>query len=237
MMELLAFIISLIITIICIFFEIFITFITLYEKQKTRTDYNISVIRKLSFSLFAISGLVNFFCELVFIENDKDNYTKVFGAGGIIFNQNYILIINCFMPLFTELLDIKGIMKRYLQRQQIKRVDLGLPVVLTQIELNRLFECPEFNIIKRYSQCLKTMYVVAFYSPIIPIAIIWGLFALIIQYWIDKYNLIKRRSVKYNMSKDLAREMTELLEYVLIIYCASNVIFHTLILQEYAGTS
>ena len=102
-----------------------------FEKQKTRTDFNISAIRKLSFSLFGISGLVNFFCELFFIEPGKDKYSKIFSAGGIVFNQNYILILNFFTPLITDLIDIEGICKRFLQGKLMKKVDFGYPIIFT----------------------------------------------------------------------------------------------------------
>ena len=49
-----------------------------------------------------------------------------------------------------------------------------------------MFELPEFNLIDRYSNCLKTMYMVSFYSTIIPIGIAWGIGTLLVQYWVDK---------------------------------------------------
>lgn len=73
---------------------------------------------------------------------------------------------------------------------------------------------------------------VSFYSTIIPIGIAWGIGTLLVQYWVDKYNLIRRRTIKYNMSKDLSREMTELLEYALIIYCVSILIFRYIITND-----
>jgi hypothetical protein len=69
------------------------------------------------------------------------------------------------------------------------------------------------------------MYLCAFYSPIMPIGMIYALIAIFLQYWVDKYNLLRRRVVKYNMSAELSIEMTEMLEFVLIIYCLGTLIF------------
>lgn len=48
---------------------------------------------------------------------------------------------------------------------------------------------------------------------------------IVCMYWIHKYNLLYRSVVKVSQSAELSLEMTELLEYVLIIYTLSNFIF------------
>ena len=69
------------------------------------------------------------------------------------------------------------------------------------------------------------MYTVAFYSPIIPYIIIWGALSIFVKYYINKYNIIKRRCVKLTLNKHLSIEMTEMLEYFLPLYSVSNIIF------------
>jgi heme/copper-type cytochrome/quinol oxidase subunit 1 len=44
------------------------------------------------------------------------------------------------------------------------------------------------------------MYVVAFYASVIPIALVITCFALFLHYWVEKYNIAKRRTIKYNYS-------------------------------------
>lgn len=76
----------------------------------------------------------------------------------------------------------------------------------------------DFDIIYRYSIVIKTMYICAFYADVIPIALLLGLLSLLVTYWIDKYNLLRRRSVVCNMSSDLAHDMVDILEYCLILF-------------------
>lgn len=57
-------------------------------------------------------------------------------------------------------------------------MDLGKPILLTQQELNEIFEDPEFDVIKRYSDALMTMYMCAFYSPILPMGMIFSVVSL-----------------------------------------------------------
>jgi len=53
------------------------------------------------------------------------------------------------------------------------------------------------------------MYVVAFYASVIPIGLVITCFALLFFYWVEKYNIARRRTIKYNYSSVLSREMIE----------------------------
>jgi len=58
-----------------------------------------------------------------------------------------------------------------------------------------------------YAMCLNTVFVSAFYSIIIPSCILWGIFALAMQYFIIKYLFLRKRSVKFYLGKELGDEM------------------------------
>lgn len=53
-----------------------------------------------------------------------------------------------------------------------------------------MYEEPEFNIGLRYSWILNTMYMTAFYAPLIPIVLIYTLIGFIFVYWIEKVLLL-----------------------------------------------
>jgi len=88
-----------------------------------------------------------------------------------------------------------------------------------------MFEKPDFDIAKGYSDIMKTMWFTAFYAPVIPMGLIFSIISLICLYWIHKYNVLRRSIIRYNMSAELSIEMTELLEWVLILYAGSNFLF------------
>lgn len=67
-----------------------------------------------------------------------------------------------------------------------------------------LYEKPIFNISTSYAAVLKNMYVVAFYASIIPIGLIVTCIALILHYWVEKYNISRRRCIKYNYGTEMA---------------------------------
>ena len=79
-------------------------------------------------------------------------------------------------------------------------------------------EEPDYISGKRYADIMKTMWFTFFYSPVIPLGTFWSLLGLIVYYWVDKYNVLRRRTIKESISKDLTFEMIELLEYIIIFH-------------------
>ena len=73
------------------------------------------------------------------------------------------------------------------------------------------------------------MYFAAFYAPIIPAATMLSFIQLIILYWALKYNLLRRSCVLNSQSIELSIEMTEMLEFICIIYSGANYIFSYII--------
>lgn len=72
---------------------------------------------------------------------------------------------------------------------------------------------------------MKTMWFTFFYCPIVPFGTLCSIFGLFIYYWIDKYNVIKRRTIKETISKDLTFEMIELLEFIVIFHAFGDFMF------------
>lgn len=87
--------------------------------------------------------------------------------------------------------------------------------VLTQKEANLLSEHPAYAQSKRYADIIKTMWFSFFYCTAIPIGPIISIFGLFLYYYIDKYNVLYRRTIKENVSKELSIEMIEMLELII----------------------
>lgn len=65
-------------------------------------------------------------------------------------------------------------------------------------------EDPDYLSAKRYSDIMKTMWFSFFYATAIPLGLILSLVGLVLYYLIDKYNLLRRRTVKENISHELS---------------------------------
>lgn len=62
------------------------------------------------------------------------------------------------------------------------------------------------------------MYFTAFFATLAPIGMLFEIVMLVILYWLHKYNLLRRYSVLNDLSRYLAIEMIEMLEYLSIIF-------------------
>ena len=51
------------------------------------------------------------------------------------------------------------------------------------------------------------MFLTAFYMPLIPTCIIWGLLALNLQYLVNKYNFLRSKCIKFHLGGELGLEM------------------------------
>lgn len=83
-----------------------------------------------------------------------------------------------------------------------------------------------------YAALIKSMFFCSFYAPVIPLGILFCMVTIAGLYWLNKYNLLRRSMVKEQMSAELSKEMTELIEYVLVIYALTSALFEYFILSD-----
>jgi hypothetical protein len=62
-------------------------------------------------------------------------------------------------------------------------------------------EHPDYLSAKRYADIMKTMWFTFLFGTAIPIGFIFSLIGLILYYFVDKYNILRRRTVKESISK------------------------------------
>lgn len=71
-----------------------------------------------------------------------------------------------------------------------------------------------------------------FYAYITPIATIIIAVVVLIQYWVDKYNLFRRFSVPVNFTYRLSRLTVKILEASILIIALGNVLFASWVNEE-----
>lgn len=65
-------------------------------------------------------------------------------------------------------------------------------------------EKTEYYQAKRYADIMKTMWFTFLFGCCIPIGILFSILGLSFYYWFDKYNVMRRRSVKENLAKEVS---------------------------------
>ena len=66
------------------------------------------------------------------------------------------------------------------------------------------------------------MWVTFLYAPLIPIVLPFSLVYIILTYYIEKYTIMRRSSVKSVLSKNISIEMIEYLDFIIIFYSIGN---------------
>jgi hypothetical protein len=72
------------------------------------------------------------------------------------------------------------------------------------------------------------MWVSFLYAPLIPIVLPFSLVYIILTYYIEKYTIMRRSTVKDVLSKNISLEMIEHLEYIIIFYAIGIIIIFTI---------
>jgi hypothetical protein len=196
-----------------------------FEKHKTYTYYFISIAAKLSYAQFLNTALITLFVQLT----REKTVIKLWTADSLVSKVFFLSLLNAIVPSMTYFFNPVYIL-RVLNRHQARRASPNSK--MTQQEANLLFEGPPFDIAQRYANVQKTMLFTAFYATLVPIGILFSLVGLFLTYWTDKYMLLRRHCRPNALGKDLAEEMADFLELILVSFCAGNLIFEKIVRGE-----
>ncbi len=96
---------------------------------------------------------------------------------------------------------------------------------LFQVELNKELQKTEFNFALRYAYYILNVFVVSFYSYIVPYTSLILILIFIAQYWVDKRNLFKLFSCPTNFSYRLSFFTLKVFECSVFFFALGNMIF------------
>ena len=88
-----------------------------------------------------------------------------------------------------------------------------------------MLEYPEYDIGKRYGEVLEIIWFTFLYMTLIPIGGVISAVGLVLYYWIDKYNLLRRSTIRSYVSGHLINLTLNLLDVSLVLRVAGEIIF------------
>ncbi|KAL4466145.1 hypothetical protein ABPG72_000691 [Tetrahymena utriculariae] len=191
-----------------------------FKRLHTRTYYNLAFAYFVCIAQFGNSILVPLLVKVMI--NETSYYSMLYNRSGVLMNQNHIFLFNTFLPLGMFFVSYPNLIKNFIRNRVLKNQD---KCVLTQKELQNVFEEPPFLIEFQYSQTMRTLFMTLAYCTIMPFCLIYSILALIIQYFTAKYDLIKRTFVPFNMGSSLSYNMIKMLKMSIIIYSLSSFFF------------
>lgn len=154
------------------------------------------------------------------------------GTGGFVEVQSWLIIWNAILPLLMELIDLSSVLKKS-QQEKALQDSYQNKSYLTQKQANQLMEFVEYNLGDSYSDAMQTLWLTVLFALVLPAATIFGALSLLGYYFINKYNLLSKRSVNETLCKTLSDHMVELTEYSLPLFSFGGLYFIHKITGEY----
>jgi hypothetical protein len=158
--------------------------ICIFEKYFTKTKEEYAFTLKYLLSMFFTTAMMTVLVEAI----TKDNFFT--HAHGVVESESVMIIFTSF---FTPLIWLLNPWMMVIGcRRRLARSNLHL----TQEEANHVMEPMAYQMGKRYAEIMKLVWLVSFYQSLIPAGPPVCALGLIIYYWVDKYNLLRRSSIK-----------------------------------------
>lgn len=192
---------------------------SLSELHKTVTNYDSAVFFKLTISMFINTAIIPILVHY-------DNWYEPAGLTQEIYN---ILIANAIIPPVLVIFGPKRMLKIVRKCLETRKNSRSL---LSQEEANVLFEGPQIDMAQRSAVLMKTYLLTLFYAPVLPIAYPIGLIALILQYWAEKYMLLRVHSRPEPLSHELDETMLSFISLGTVLYAITNLVFFYDIMEE-----
>lgn len=197
------------------------------EKHSTYTSYFTGVTKRLCVAMFINTAFTTIFAKLVSVAfhadgDDTSDEFNFYRSGGLLENIFYVFISNATLTPLYNLLDPFHFIKAY-KRKKARELGEGNPI--TQQKAHELFEEVEMDLSYQNSFLVKTVLVSAFFAPAVPFALIISILGLILNYWVDKYLLLRRNSLPISLGNDLNTYMLSVLEWTSCAFSIGNLLF------------
>ena len=98
-------------------------------------------------------------------------------------------------------------------------------------------EDTQYDMGKRYAEIIETMWFTYLYATLVPIGAFISAVGVIIYYWIDKYNLLRRSAVTNEVSGKLVVTSMSLLDFTLLFLPVGSLMFDMQVGKDYTPSS
>mmetsp|Transcript_17892 Transcript_17892/g.30406 ORF Transcript_17892/g.30406 Transcript_17892/m.30406 type:complete len:316 (+) Transcript_17892:1730-2677(+) len=187
---------------------------SLSERHETTTKLNVSVAIKLTIARFINSSVV-----LVIVNSDAKEWFK---GGNLVYDASILIILLTFQQPFLYSINIWGRLRKCKRNTQVA---LGEECKLTQREANLICEGPPLDVANNIANFMNLIMTCIFYSPIIPQAIPFAFVGSILQYWANKYMLLRKHKMPDMFSVLMASFFANFMPWIIFVWTISYFIF------------
>merc|ERR1719272_11800 len=182
------------------------------EKHTSVSAFNASVMVKVAISQFLNTAFIIFLLNYNGFGIFKGDYSDF--ERGWYGTVGSALCLNMFLNSFTGAV-VKVATQLFVM---IQRWPCFTRKMKHQAELIQAFENPEFNIASRYAQVLTTCYCTMVYSSGLPILNFFAMIYMAVNFWVDKWLLLKGSKRPPAFDTRMPKDCTELLLFAVPIH-------------------
>ena len=153
------------------------------EKHAYTDEEGHSFAMKYSLGMFFTTALMTLAVEAITFKNF---YSHPFG---VIEEETIMFFVTAFFIPLVWLIHPYNLAKKI--EYQFKKNTL-----VTQEKANELIEDFPYDLGKRYAEIFEIMWFTFLYSELIPLGSFLILIGLVLYYWVDKYNFLRRSALK-----------------------------------------
>ena len=187
-----------------------------FEHKHTHTDQILSI----SWKLTLVMSLNTLLFPLLTHREESEWYTP----GGLANNIFWVAITAAFVkPLFT-LLSPLAIWKLY-RRWDVKRVIEHQSAYISQGQANQIFQNDEVDAAAWYADIMIKFLLCLAYTPLLPLIVPIILLGLVLEYWINKWLLLRHSCRPRLLNEKIAFFMIDFVKPALVLYGISILIF------------
>ena len=195
------------------------------ERSETTSKFQYSFAFKYCLGLFFTTALMTLVVEAITLDNYYRHEYRVIEVETIMFFLN-----SFFVPLFWLIHPF------YLAKRLQQYFKFGKKY-LPQSEANELMEYAEYDMGKRYAEVIEVMWFTFLYATLIPLGTLISCAGLMLYYWVDKYNLLRRSAIKTEVSGRLVIESMNLLDLTLLLLPLGSILFDLQVRKTYTISS
>ncbi|EAR89597.2 transmembrane protein, putative (macronuclear) [Tetrahymena thermophila SB210] len=203
-----------------------IQYFSSFEAYNFKTDTIISVAKKSGIAQFINTTIVSFFVMIIL------NGRQIWINGGLVSSVTSIAVTNALLPAVIAFVSPENIVKQIEQKIFLKLSDKKKKMVSQQF-VHSLFELPQFNPAACFAAAANALLFSAFYAWIIPISLPFCIISLSLQFFVNKYKLLRRQSVPVPLGTELPEEMVDFyFEIIIVFYSLGCLAFEIVLYSE-----
>jgi len=197
-----------------------------FEKHFSWTGYHMAVANKLIFATSLNSIAILLIVNLL-VPSDfpiaipgiarSDKTTPLYEDYGLASDLFWLLVTDSIVSPLTYFLSPLYLAK-LLKRRSVKNMAKKGIISITQGEANLIWENPPVDMAQRYANYMKTLLIVFVFSPIFPLGLFIGTISMTLQYWTDKYLLLRRHARPPQLSSKLSDNIIQWMPVLIVSY-------------------